>query len=320
MTTIYDALKTRAQWTPREIILLALVFLIPILWPGKSLLVNDIAIVAIFALSLDLVVGYTGIVSLGHAAFFGVGAYSAALFAKFVMVDPILGLIFAVIISAVLGAIFSVTVLRGSTLTIVMVTLAASLILFELANKMVWLTGGADGLQGVVIGPLLGLFDFDLMGRTSAYYSLCVGLCLLFLVRRLVHSPFCATLVAIRDNRLRAAAIGVPVGARIAACYTVAAGIAGAAGALLAQTNSFASLDVFDIVRSADVLLMLIIGGVGWLYGGILGAIAFKILQSIFSQITPEYWLFWMGLVLVILMLVGRDRLFRPWAWFRGSL
>jgi len=309
-------LLRKARWHPVEFVVWAVAFALPLITPSHSLLVNEIAIVALFAMSLDLILGYTGIVSLGHAAFFGFGAYAAALFAKLVMPDPTVGLLFAIVVSALLGLVASVTILRGSDLTRLMVTLGTALLLLELANKLDWLTGGADGLQGVVMGPVLGLFEFDLYGRTAAWYSLAVMLVLFLVMRRLVHSPFGATLKAIRDNRLRAMAIGIPVVSRLAVIYTVAAGVAGAAGALLAQTTGFASLDVLAFDRSADVLLMLVIGGVGWLYGGVAGAIVFKLLQTWLSSVTPQYWMFWIGLILVLLVLVGRDRLLKPWTWF----
>lgn len=314
-------LLRKARWRLWEFGVWALAFVLPLLLPSHALMINEIAIVALFAMSLDLILGYTGIVSLGHAAFFGFGAYTAALFAKLVMPDPTVGLLVAIVLCALLGAIASVTILRGTDLTRLMVTLGTALLLLELANKLDWLTGGADGLQGVVMGPVLGLFDFDLYGRTAAWYSLSVMLLLFLLMRRLVHSPFGATLKAIRDNRLRAMAIGIPVVSRLAVIYTVAAAVAGAAGALLAQTTGFASLDVLAFDRSADVLLMLVIGGVGWLYGGIAGAIVFKLLQDTLSTVTPQYWMFWIGLILVLLVLVGRDRLLKPWTWFgaRGS-
>ena len=315
-TASRDALLARARWRPWEFVFWPLVFVLPALWPSKALMINEIAIIALFALSLDLILGYTGIVSLGHAAFFGFGAYTAALFAKHVMPDPTVGLVVATAAAAALGALASLTILRGSDLTRLMVTLGTALLLLELANKLDWLTGGADGLQGVVMGPVLGLFEFDLYGRTAAWYSMAVLLLLFLLMRRLVHSPFGATLKAIRDNRLRAMAIGIPVVSRIAVIYTVAAAVAGAAGALLAQTTGFASLDVLAFDRSADVLLMLVIGGVGWLYGGIAGAIVFKLLQDTLSTVTPQYWMFWIGLILVLLVLVGRDRLLKPWTWF----
>jgi len=309
-------LLQKARWRPWEYALWAVAFALPLLVPSHALMINEIAIVALFAMSLDLILGYTGIVSLGHAAFFGFGAYTAALFAKHVMPDPTVGLLVAIALSAVLGAVASVTILRGSDLTRLMVTLGTALLLLELANKLDGLTGGADGLQGVVMGPVLGFFDFDLYGRTAAWYSLSVMLVLFLLMRRLVHSPFGATLKAIRDNRLRAMAIGIPVVSRLAVIYTVAAAVAGAAGALLAQTTGFASLDVLAFDRSADVVLMLVIGGVGWLYGGIAGAIVFKLLQDTLSTVTPQYWMFWIGLILVLLVLVGRDRLLKPWTWF----
>jgi len=316
--TAQATLLRATRLRPGEVLLWLLAFAAPLALPTHALLVSEIAITALFAVSLDLILGYTGIVSLGHAAFFGTGAYTAALCAKLWLPDPLLGLALALAVSALLGAVCSLTVLRGSDLTRLMVTLGMALILLELANKLDGLTGGADGLQGVIMGPLLGRFAFDLNGRTAAYYALCVALLLMLLLRRLVHSPLGATLKAVRDNRLRAMAIGVPVSARIALIYTVAAGVAGVAGGLLAQTTGFASLDLFAFDRSADLMLMLVIGGTGWLYGGVAGAVAFKLMQDWISAITPQYWTFWMGLFLVLLVLLGRERLLKPWiGWSR---
>jgi branched-chain amino acid transport system permease protein len=269
-------------------VLWLLAFASPFVVAQHALIINEIAIVALFALSLDLILGYTGIVSLGHAAFLGFGAYAAALFAKHVMPDPLVGLAVGIVAATALGAVCSFTIMRGTDLTRLMVTLGMALLLLELANKLDWLTGGSDGLQGVTLGPLLGRFEFDLMGQTAAWYSLTVLLVIFLLARRLVHSPFGATLMAVRDNRLRAMAIGIPVSARLAVAYTVAAGVAGAAGALLAQTTGFASLDVFALERSADLMLILVIGGVGWLYGGIAGAVVFKLMHDVISGITPS--------------------------------
>ncbi len=304
-----------SRFKPWEAVLWLLAFASPWVLGKHALIINEIAIVALFAISLDLILGYTGIVSLGHAAFLGFGAYASALFAKHVMPDPLVGLAVGIVAATVLGAVCSLTIMRGSDLTRLMVTLGMAAILTELANKMDWLTGGSDGLQGVVMGPLLGKFEFDLSGKTAAWYSLSVLLVLFFLARRLIHSPFGATLKAVRDNRLRAMAIGIPVSSRLAVAYTIAAGVAGAAGALMAQTTGFASLDVFALERSADVMLMLVIGGVGWLYGGVVGAVVFKLLHDVISAITPQYWTFWIGLFLVVLVLVGREKLLRPWTW-----
>jgi branched-chain amino acid transport system permease protein len=317
MNTQQQSLLKTSRFKAWEPLLWLLAFASPMLSPSHALIINEIAIVGLFAVSLDLILGYTGIVSLGHAAFFGLGGYAAALFAKLVMPDPLAGLAVGIAVATLLGFVASFSIMRGSDLTRLMVTLGVGLILLELANKLDWLTGGADGLQGVVMGPLLGRFEFDLNGITAAYYSLTVLLLLFLLLRRVVHSPFGATLKAIRDNRLRAMAIGIPVNAKLCMVYTLAAGVAGAAGALLTQTTGFASLDLFEFHRSADVMLVLVIGGTGWLYGGLAGAIVFKLLQDFLSSITPQYWTFWIGLFLVVLVLVGRDRLMRPWTWFR---
>ena len=232
------------------------------------------------------------------------------------MPDPLAGMAVAISASAMLGAASSVLVMRGSDLARLMITLGVAAILFELANKLE-VTGGADGLQGVSMGPLFGRFEFDLAGRVAYAYSLALLLIALLVSRRIVHSPFGWSLQAIRDNRMRAAAIGLNVDLRLGAIYTISAAMAGASGALLAQTNGFASLDVLDFHRSADVMLVVVIGGAGWLWGGLLGAIAFKLMHDLLSAWTPQYWSFWLGLFLVVLVMVGRDRLFKPWTWWR---
>ncbi len=319
MSAVSDSLRAgaRPRWWEFAIWLLLLV--LPLLLPKHSLLISEITIIAMFAMSLDLVLGYSGIVSLGHAAFFGAGAYTAALFAKHINPDPLTGLVVATAITGLLGLVCSLGILRGSDLTRLMVTLGIALILQELANKMDQFTGAADGLQGVLMGRVLGRFEFDLMGQTAAWYALAVTLLVFLILRMLVHSPFGYSLKAIRDNRLRAQAIGIPVHARLITVYTLAAAIAGLAGGMQAQTTGFASLDVFGFDRSADVLLMLVIGGTGWLWGGLIGAVVFKTLHSLVSALTPQYWTFWIGLFLVLLMLVGREKLLRPWTWGRRS-
>ena len=312
-----ESLRAIPRWRWWEWALLAALV---VSWFGAgeqhSLLANETAILALFALSLDLILGYAGIVSLGHAAFFGVGAYAAALLAKYVVPDPLVGLVVGTAVAGVLGALSSVLVMRGSDLARLMITLGVAAILFELANKLDF-TGGADGLQGVVIGPLLGRFEFDLYGRVAYAYSLVLLVIGLFIARRIVSSPFGWSLQAIRDNRLRAAAIGINVDLRLGVIYTISAAMAGAAGAALAQTTGFASLDGLDFHRSADVMLVVVIGGAGWLWGGVVGAVLFKLLHDVLSAWTPQYWLFWLGLFLVVLVMVGRDRFFKPWTWFR---
>jgi branched-chain amino acid transport system permease protein len=275
----------------------------------RLLLLTEIAILGLFALSLDLILGYAGIVSLGHAAFFGLGAYVAGILAQNGWGEPLSGLLAAAAAAAVLGFATSFLVLRGSDLTRLMVTLGVAMVLAELANRMAWLTGGADGLAGVVMDPLLGLFAFDIFGRTGFVYAFVVLFLLFVLARYLVGTLFGLTLRGIKGNPLRAETVGTPVGRHLVAIYTLAAAYAGVAGALLAQTTQFVSLDVLEFHRSAEVLLILVLGGTGYLYGGLVGAAAFRVMQDWLAGITPQYWLFWLGLVLVVVVLSSRNGL-----------
>jgi branched-chain amino acid transport system permease protein len=202
-------------------------------------------------------------------------------------------------------------VLRGSDLTRLMVTLAVALIMREVANQIPWLTGGADGLQGVTIGPVLGIFEFDIFKHFGYVYCLSVLFVMFVIARRIVNSPFGLSLRAISGNRLRAASIGISVNHRLVTIYTIAAVYAGVAGALLAQTTQFSSLEVFSFDRSADTLLVLILGGTGYLYGGPIGAVIFKLMQDWLANVTPQYWQFWIGALLVAIVVIGRDRMAR---------
>jgi branched-chain amino acid transport system permease protein len=281
------------------------------LWPNRAPLFNEIAILALFALSLDLILGYAGLVTLGHAAFYGTGAYAAGLLTKFGWGDPLLGLAAAGTVAGALGFATSFLLLRGSDLSRLMVTLGIAMMLYELANKLDWLTGGADGLQGVEIGPLFGRFAFDLGGRTAYAYSLGVLFVLFICARALVHAPFGLSLRALRANRTRASAIGIPVARRLVAIYGLSAVYAGIAGALGAQTSQFVSLSVLDFQRSADVLLVLVLGGPGTLYGGLVGAIVFRAMQEFLAGLTPLFWQFWIGLLLVVVVLIGHGGVLR---------
>jgi branched-chain amino acid transport system permease protein len=312
--TAANLLAARARWHPLEFVFWITAFAAIWLLPNRHLILTEIAWLGLFALSLDLILGYAGIISLGHAAFFGVGAYAAALFAKHGLIsEPVLALIAAGATAGLVGFATSFLVLRGSDLTRLMVSLGVALILRELANQFSGLTGGADGLQGVTMQPILGRFRFDMFGHNGYVYALIVLFVLFLLARRLMASPFGLSLVAIKGNPLRARAVGISVEARLVAIYTIAAFYAGIAGGLLAQTQAFASLDVFSFDRSADLLLVLIIGGAGYLYGGLIGAVIFKLMQDFIATLTPQYWPFWIGLLLVLIVLVGRERM-RRWA------
>jgi branched-chain amino acid transport system permease protein len=275
------------------------------LWPRHLALASQVLIAGLFALSFDLILGYAGILSLGHAAYFGIGAYAAGLLAQHGWGEPISGLLVAGVGAALAGLLTGLLVVRGQDLTRLMVTTAIGLLLFELANRLSGITGGVDGL-GVEMAPLLGAFRFDMFGRTAYGYCLAVTFVLFLGARRIVHSPFGWSLRGMRDNPGRMLALGYPVSRRLIAVYTVSAGMAGIAGALLAQTTQFVSIDVFSFNRSADVMVMLIVGGTGVLYGGLIGAAVFTLAYHYLSSLNPVYWQFWLGAFLIAIVLFGR--------------
>jgi len=263
-------------------------------------------IVGLFAMSLDLILGYAGIVSLGHAAFFGLGAYTAGLLSVHGFGEPVLGIVAGALVAAVFGFIVSFLVVRGQDLTRLMVTLGIGLMLYEAANKANFLTGGVDGLSGMMVGKVLGLFEFDLYGKTAFWYSFVVLFVLFVLLRRLVRSPFGLSLRGIREGGRRMPAIGVNVAWRLTVVYTAGAAIAGIAGALLAQTTQFVGLDSLGFQRSAELLIMLVLGGTGRLYGALVGAAIFMLAQNYIAGLNPAYWQFWIGLLLVVIVLFAR--------------
>ncbi|THD45451.1 MAG: branched-chain amino acid ABC transporter permease [Bradyrhizobium sp.] len=301
-------LLRRRRWRPLEIAAWLAPPALILIFPSRALLINEILILGLFALSLDLALGFGGLVSLGHAAFLGIGAYTAGILASRGVNDPLLGLLIASALAGLAGLVTAPLVLRGADLTRLMVTLGVSLLLGELANRNAWITGGADGLD-FTVGRLFGVFALDFTGRrAAALYSFVVLFVLFALARRVMRSSFGQSVQAVRQSRLRAGALGVPANRRLIAIYGLAAAYAGAAGALIAETTQIVSLDIFDFHRSADVLLMLIIGGPGYLYGGLIGAAIFVGLRDLISGATPEYWEFWIGLLLVALVSVGRER------------
>jgi branched-chain amino acid transport system permease protein len=301
------------RWPIGELLFWLLPLAAPLLFPQFLVLGSQILITALFALSLDLIMGYAGMVSLGHAAFFGVGAYSAGLMASHGMGDPLLGLLIAALLSAGLGFLVSFLVLRGHDLARLMVTLGVGLMMFEGANKASWLTGGVDGLSGIEVSKLLGWRDFDLEGRLAYGYSLVVLFLIFLLLRRMVNSPFGLALKGIRENARRMPAIGTPVMRRLVTAFTISAAIAGVAGALLAETTQFVGLDTLSFQRSAEVLIMLVLGGTGRLYGAILGAAIFMVAQDRLAGINPVYWQFWLGVLLVAIVIAGRGGVLGAW-------
>jgi branched-chain amino acid transport system permease protein len=295
-------LEGRVRWGWLEIAFWVATLLPFVLFPAHLQLASQIAITALFALSLDLILGYAGIVSLGHAAFFGLGAYTAGVASRAGWGEPLSGLLVAAMAAGLVGYATSFIIARSRHLALIMITLGLGLLLHEAANKAHWLTGGADGLQGVRTWPLLAYFRFDLYGYTAYTYSLAVLFLAFLAARRLINSPFGLALRGIRENPIRMPAIGAPSRSHVRTIYTISAVIAGIAGALLAQTTQTVSLGTLDFQRSADLLVILTLGGPGRLYGGLIGAIVFMVARDRFSGINPQYWYFWIGALLVLVV------------------
>jgi branched-chain amino acid transport system permease protein len=289
------------EWLPWAFALLCY-FVAPSYLPLGSY----VLIMILFALSLDLILGYGGIVTLGHSAYFGTGAYVAGILAARVSGEPLLGLLAGTLAAGLVGLITGLIILRTRGLALLMLTLAITSLCMEVANRATGWTGGADGLGGFTVQPILGLFRFDLFGKTAYLYCLAVLFACWWLVRRLVYSPFGASLTGVRENNVRMHAIGAPVYQRLVVAYTISAALAGLAGALLTHTTQFVGLGVLGFELSGELMVMLILGGVGRIYGAFVGPLVYLLAQDYLAKQFPEYWYFGIGVMLVFVVLFAR--------------
>jgi branched-chain amino acid transport system permease protein len=270
---------------------------------------TELLVTILFALSLDLVLGYAGIVTLGQAAFFGAGAYTVGILAKRgIWNEPITGLILAAAVAALIGLGSGLVLLRTGGLTLLMLTLCTMALLEETANLAPDYTGGFDGLDSLSIAPVFGTFEFNpLYPRTQYLYVLAVLFVCFVFVRTLVYSPFGQSLTGIRENTLRMHAVGAPVRRRLVLCYALSAAIAGVAGGIWAQANAYVNLGTLGLDRAATVLIILVLGGYGRLYGAFVGAVAYMALSHFLSKVYPTAWQLGLGLLLVVIALFARN-------------
>jgi branched-chain amino acid transport system permease protein len=269
----------------------------------------DLLVTILFALSLDLALGYAGIITLGHAAFFGVGAYTVGMLASYnIWTEPITSLLLAAVAAGIVGFLSGIVLLRTAGLTLLMLTLCTMALLEQAANMGAAYTGGFDGLPSLPIGPVFGVFEFNpLYSDTQFLFALAVLFVCFVFIRTLVYSPFGQSLTGIRENILRMHAIGSPVRRRVIICYTISAAIAGIAGGLLAQTTAYVNLSVLSLDRAATVLIVVILGGYGRLYGAFIGAIVYLALEHFLAQLYPTAWQLGLGLLLVLISLFARN-------------
>jgi branched-chain amino acid transport system permease protein len=265
-------------------------------------LITQIMIMSVFALSLDLILGYAGVETLGHAALFGAGAYGAGIFALRASAEPLLGLVVGGLAGAGVAAVTGPVVLRARGITLVMLTLAVATMLLELANSMQWFTGGADGLYGYQPTPLFGIFAFELDGKAAYWYAAIVLLIVFLICKIVVNSPFGLTIRGIRENPVRMRLLGVPVLRRLVTMYVISGFLAGIAGGLSAQVTQLVALDSFSFILSGNVLIMLVLGGVGSLNGALLGAALFVAVSDRAAAVSPFHWLFALGIGLILVV------------------
>ncbi len=270
---------------------------------------TQVLITILFALSLDLVLGYAGIVTLGHAAFFGAGAYTVGMLAQHLgWNEPLSGLLAAALVAGAIGLVSGFVLLRTHGLTLLMLTLCTMTLLEQAANMGAAWTGGFDGMPGLSFSKILGLFSFDVLYFRSQYlYALVVLLACFVLVRMLVYSSFGQSLTGIRENLLRMHAVGAPVRGRLIVAYAISAALAGVAGALFTQTTGYVNLAVLGLERAAGVLIVLILGGYGRLYGAFVGAIAYMVLEHLLAKAYPTAWQLGIGLTLMVVALYARN-------------
>jgi len=303
------ALKPRG-FPVMEIALLGAAVAVFFLFPENLALASYVGIFALFALSLDVALGIAGIVTLGHAVFFGVGAYTAGLIAIAGWSEPISGVLLGGLAAAVLALAIGPFILRLTGLPLVMITLAVGVFFFEAANKMTWLTGGDDGLYNIELAPVLGIFEWSVFGTMEYLYVLAWLGAIFYAAQRLAASPFGFALRGIRENRLRMGLIGSSVLGHLVVAYAVSAFIAGVAGALLAQTTEFVGLEVLSIEQSIDVVIMLVLGGVGRLFGALLGAPVYLLVKDLSKQWNPHAWMIVIGMLLIFVMLFARGGIY----------
>ncbi|MCF6370263.1 branched-chain amino acid ABC transporter permease [Rhizobium sp. TRM95001] len=274
------------------------------LFPNNLALLTRIIAIALLVLSIDLVTGYCGVATLGHAALFGAGAYAAGIAsAHYGASDPLLMTLIGALAGAVAGLISGLIILRAHGLPQLVLSIAVIHLFHEAANKASSWTGGSDGLSGIAPTALLGLFEFDLWGRTAYIYGLALLLIVFVLLQLLVRSPFGMLARGVREDPLRISAMGASVQSVLLRMYVISGVVAGIGGALTAISTQVVGLDSLSFTLSAESLVMLVLGGTGSLYGALVGTVAFMWFEDVVSAANPFHWLTMVGALLIAVVL-----------------
>lgn len=282
-----------------------------LLFPDNLALLTRIIGIALLVLSLDLVTGYCGVATLGHAALFGSGAYAAGIVsAHFGITDPLLMLLAGIAGGAIAGLVCGVVILRAHGLPQLVLSIALIHLFHEFANKASSWTGGSDGLSGISADPILGYFEFDLYGHTAYVFGVALLLIVFVLLRVLVRSPFGMLCRGIKEDPVRIASMGASPKAALMKIYVISGAVAGVGGALNAISTQVVGLDSLSFTLSAESLVMLVLGGTGSLFGALSGTIIFMLFEDYVSAANPFHWLTMVGALLIAVVLFAPKGLY----------
>lgn len=294
-------------WT----IFLVVLALVPLTGDYATGLVCEVLIFAIFAMSLDLLIGYTGLLSFGHAAFFGASAYTVAILGVHLGISAWIGFLAGIVISAVLAAVIGFFSIRVTGIPFLMLTMAFAQLLMSTAITWRSVTGGTDGLSGL---RRPSLFGWSLDDRAVQYYVIAIGFVLvLWFLRRLIASPLGSIFIGIRENEQRMRAAGYPVQRFKLIAFTIAGALAGVGGGLYALQNAYVSSDILHWSLSGDAIIMVILGGTGTIVGPAIGAGIFLMLKHVVSSHT-DYWALCVGIIFIFIVMLLPQGI---WGWLR---
>jgi len=306
---------TAPNWLLRDLAGLAVILIVAaigfLLFPNNLALLTRITAIALLVLSLDLVTGYCGIATLGHAALFGAGAYAAGIAAAhFDINDPIAMVAIGALGGAVAGLVSGAVILRGHGLAQLVLSIAVVHLFHEIANKASEWTGGSDGLSGISPDPVFGVFEFDLWGHTAYGFGIALLVIVFMLLRLLVRSPFGMLCRGIKEDPIRVSAMGASVQGTLLRMYVISGAVAGIGGALNAISTQVVGLDSLSFTTSAESLVMLVLGGTGSLFGALIGTVSFMWFEDFVSAANPFHWLTIVGALLIAVVLFAPKGLY----------
>jgi branched-chain amino acid transport system permease protein len=292
-----------------------------LLVPNNLALLTQIIGVALLVLSIDLVTGYCGVATLGHAALFGAGAYGAGIAAAhFGITDPLVMTGIGLLAGALAGLVSGFVILRAHGLAQLVLSIAVIHLFHEAANKASGWTGGSDGLSSIMPNPIFGMFEFDLWGKTAYIYGVILLVIVFVLLRILVRSPFGMLARGVRQDRIRIAAMGASSHSVLMRMYVISGAVAGVGGALTAISTQVVGLDSLSFTLSAEALVMLVLGGTGSLYGALVGTVVFMLFEDTLSAANPFHWLTIVGALLIAVVLFAPKGLYGTAVALAGRL